>query len=111
MTLRGATARSGAEAATTYSPGVMPVKEYDPSSPATAVFVVPALAVRVIFAPGTIAPDSSVTMPRKLAAWANKAVEKTSEPMAPSNNVIFQVPQLFPRWKYEAKPPEATTGF
>src|SRR5205807_3555786 len=95
MTLRGATARSGAEAATTYSPEVMPVKEYDPSSPATAVFAVPALAVSVIFAPGTIAPDSSVTTPRKVPFCANKADEKKSETMRPSSNFISQIPNSF----------------
>src|SRR5438552_1021095 len=31
-----ATARFGAEASATYSPGVIPVKEYDPSLPATS---------------------------------------------------------------------------
>src|SRR5436853_99305 len=61
------------------------------AGPAIAVFGVPALAVRVIFAPGTIAPDSSVTMPRKVPVCANKADEKKSETMRPSSNFISQV--------------------
>src|SRR3989454_12532884 len=87
----------------------MPVKEYDPSSPARAVVAVLALAVSVIFAPGTIAPDSSVTMPRKVPVWANKADEKKSETKTPSNNFISQVPNLLPCKKYETKNPDVTT--
>jgi len=68
-----------------------------------------ALAVSVIFAPGTIAPDSSVTMPRKVPVCANKADEKKSETKTPSNNFISQVPNLLPCKKYETKNPDVTT--
>ena len=77
------------------TPRVMPVKEYDLSLPATAVFAVPVLAVSVIFAPGTIAPDSSVTTPRKVPVCANKADEKKSETKTRSKQFHISSPLTY----------------
>ena len=72
------------------------MKEYDPLLSATAVFTVPELAVKVILAPGTIAPESSVTVPRKVPVCANRTEEKKMETMTPSSNFISQVRDLMP---------------
>ena len=46
-------------------------KEYEPSLAATASCGAPAVPVIVTFAPGTIAPDSSVTTPRNSTVCAS----------------------------------------
>jgi hypothetical protein len=51
--------------------------EYVPSAPLAAVVALPVAAVNARFAPGTMAPDSSVTTPRSVALWANNVAEKT----------------------------------
>ncbi len=65
------------------------MKEYEPSLPETVTFVRPDGPVSVRVAPGTTAPESSVTCPRKLAVCAESGKETAMMTNRSENSFIF----------------------
>src|SRR5579871_920554 len=93
-------ASCGADAVTVYAPGSRPVREYAPRESVVASFV-PLLPRIETVAPGTSAPDSSVTCPTTVAVCAarltteatNSNKPRTSRKMPHCARLLLRFPE------------------